>query len=186
MLETYLTNLVDYDFTKKMEDVLDEIARGEADDQSYLKDFYFGATQPGLKPTLEQVKDTIDPRQTSGITIGERDGQPIEVRIGRFGPFVRFGDKTAGLPDDIAPDELTPEKVFELLETAQVADEPLGTDPATGKPVYLKTGRFGPYVQLGDVPKDENGKPLRGKKSWRRKAEDGVITENNDPNRYNA
>lgn len=165
MLEKYLTNLVDYDFTAKMETVLDEIARGEADDQSYLKDFYFGATQPGLKPTLEQVKDTIDPRQTSGITIGELNGQPVEVRIGRFGPFIRYADKTAGLPDDTAPDELTVEKAMELLETAKVADEPLGNDPATGKPVYMKTGRFGPYVQLGDAPKGEDGKPLRGKKA---------------------
>jgi DNA topoisomerase-1 len=165
MLEKYLTNLVDYDFTAKMETVLDEIARGEADDQSYLKDFYFGATQPGLKPTLEQVKDTIDPRQTSGITIGELNGQPVEVRIGRFGPFIRYADKTAGLPDDTAPDELTVEKAMALLETAKVADEPLGNDPATGKPVYLKTGRFGPYVQLGDAPKGEDGKPLRGKKA---------------------
>ena len=114
---------------------------------------------------LEHVNYTITPRQTSGITIGEKDGQLVEVRIGRYGPFVRWGDKTAGLPDDTAPDELTIPKVLELLETAKIADAPLGNDPVTGKQDYLKTGRFGPYVQLGDLPKAADGKPLTGKKA---------------------
>src|SRR6185369_11207957 len=95
MLEKYVGNLVDYSFTAKMEDELDEIARGEADDKTYLKKFYFGNGKNGLKPTLELVKDTIDPRLTSGVTIGQHEKLPVEVRIGRYGPFIRWNEQTA-------------------------------------------------------------------------------------------
>ncbi|MEK7637402.1 MAG: type I DNA topoisomerase [Patescibacteria group bacterium] len=167
LLEEYLGSLVDYAFTATMEDQLDAIARGEADDKVYLKHFYFGDGQPGLKPTLEKVKDTIDPRVTSGITIGQSAGQPVEVRIGRYGPFIRWDEKTSRIPNDIPPDELTVAKALELIEHSAASEKALGTDPATGKSVYVKVGRFGPYVQLGEQPerpKDENGKSLRGKK----------------------
>lgn len=168
MLEQYLTTLVDYDFTAKMEDQLDEIARGETDDKAYLKHFYFGDGVPGLKPTLEHVKDTIDPRLTSGVKIGEHEGQIVEVRIGRYGPFIRWNEQTARIPDDIPPDELTVDKAMELLKLSVAAEQPLGTDPTTGKNVYFKIGRFGPYVQLGEQPerpKDAEGKPIKGKKA---------------------
>ncbi len=167
MLEKYLNNLVDYAFTAKLEDELDAIARGEADDKAYLKHFYFGDGVPGLKPTLEKVKDTIDPRLTSGITIGESAGKPVEVRIGRYGPFIRWNEKTSKIPNDIPPDELTVAKALELIEHSAVAEKAIGIDPVSGKNVYVKVGRFGPYVQLGEQPerpKDAEGKPLKGKK----------------------
>lgn len=166
MLEQYLGNLVDYTFTAKLEDELDAIARGEADDKAYLKKFYFGENESGLKPTLEKVKDTIDPRLTSGITIGESEGKPVEVRIGRFGPFIRWNEKTSKIPNDIPPDELTVPKALELIEHSAAAEQALGVDPESGKNVYVKVGRFGPYVQLGEQPerpKDAEGKPLKGK-----------------------
>jgi len=172
MLEQYLQSLVDYGFTARMEDQLDEIARGELSDKKYLHDFYQGNGAPGLKPTLDSVKDTIDPRTTSGMTIGERDGHPVEVRIGRYGPFIRWQDMTTSAPDTIAPDELSVERAIELLETSKTSDRIIGQDPATGKNVYAKVGRFGPFVQLGDIPvveKDENGKPIKKKRS-RKKA----------------
>lgn len=169
MMERYLGALVDYAFTAKMEDQLDTIAAGQLDDRMYLKHFYFGDGNPGLKPTLEHVRDTIDPRLTSGVPIGERDGHPIEVRIGRYGPFIRWNEQTARIPDQLSPDDLTPEKAIELLESQAVNnDKVLGSDPATAKPVYLKIGRFGPYVQLGDRPAKpvgEDGQPLKGKKA---------------------
>ncbi len=167
LLEQYLTTLVDYAFTAKLEDELDGIARGETDDKAYLKHFYFGDSQPGLKPTLDNVKDTIDPRLTSGITIGESEGMPVEVRIGRFGPFIRWNEKTSKIPNDIPPDELTVAKALELIEHSAAAEKALGVDPETGKNIYVKVGRFGPYVQLGEQPerpKDADGKPLKGKK----------------------
>lgn len=166
LLENYLSNLVDYAFTAKLEDELDGIARGETDDKAYLKNFYFGEKESGLKPTLDNVKDTIDPRLTSGITIGESAGFPVEVRIGRFGPFIRWNEKTSKIPNDISPDELTVSKALELIEHSAAAEQALGVDPASGKNVYVKVGRFGPYVQLGEQPerpKDADGKPLKGK-----------------------
>jgi len=167
MLEDYLGTLVDYAFTAKLEDELDAIARGEADDKAYLKNFYFGEQDSGLKPTLEKVKDTIDPRITSGITIGQSEDMPVEVRIGRYGPFIRWNEKTSKIPNDISPDELTVEKALALIADSAVAEQALGVDPATGKNIYVKIGRFGPYVQLGEQPerpKDADGKPLKGKK----------------------
>lgn len=167
MLEEYLGKLVDYGFTAAMEDRLDAIARGEADDKVYLNDFYFGDGTPGLKPTLEKVKDTIDPRLTSGITIGQSEGQPVEVRIGRYGPFIRWNEKTSRIPNDIPPDELTVERARELIAHTVASEQALGTDSVSGKNVYVKVGRFGPYVQLGEQPerpKDADGKPLKGKK----------------------
>ncbi len=167
MLETYLANLVDYSFTATMEDHLDEIARGEADDKTYLRHFYFGNDMPGLKPTLDHVKDTIDPRLTSGVTIGEHAGMPIEVRIGRYGPFLRWDGKTASIPDSTTPDELTVTVAMALLTKAAEGPKVLGVDPLTGKNVYVKVGRFGPYVQLGELPpkpvveKDTDGKPVK-------------------------
>lgn len=168
MLEEYLGALVDYGFTAKMEDELDAIARGEADRTAYLNHFYFGDGQPGLKPTLLKVKDTIDPRITSGVRLGEHEGQPLEVRIGRYGPFLRWNGQTARIPEDVPPDELTVERAITLIRLAKAAEQALGVDPASGKKVYGKVGRFGPYVQLGEQPerpKDGGGKPLKGKKA---------------------
>ncbi len=168
MMETYLKDLVDYSFTAKMEDDLDAIARGEEEDKDYLKKFYFGADNHGLKPTLDVVKDTIDPRITSGVTIGEHEGKKVEVRIGRYGPFIRWNEQTARIPDDTPPDELTVEKALNLITTTTAAEAPLGVHPDNGKNVYMKIGRFGPYVQLGEQPerpKDAEGKPIKGKKA---------------------
>ncbi|MBI3573034.1 MAG: type I DNA topoisomerase, partial [Candidatus Kerfeldbacteria bacterium] len=184
MLEQYLSNLVDYSFTAKMEDELDAIARGEADDKKYLHDFYFGDGIPGLKPTLEHVKDTIDPRTTSGITIGQHEGSPVEVRIGKFGPFLRWNEKTARLPDAVSPDELNVPKALELIAQADIDAAPLGVDPAAGKNVYVKVGRFGPYVQLGEQPekpKDAEGKPIKGKKAVGDKPKMASLLKGMDP-----
>src|SRR5690606_9264431 len=87
----------------------------------------------------------------NGIPIGvDENGEPIELRNGKFGPFLRRGDQTASVPEDLPIDELTIDKAVEIL-SAPKGGEPLGTDPETGLPVYAKQGRFGPYVQLGDA-----------------------------------
>ena len=167
LLEKNLGTLVDYGFTAQMEDELDQIARGELTDQIYLKKFYFGNGQTGLKPLLEHVTDTIDPREASGVSLGEREGLPIEVRIGRYGPYLKWGEKTVSIPNDIPPDELSLDKATTLLAQGARQAEPLGQDPTTGKNVYVKVGRFGPYVQLGEQPeveRDEHGKKVKGAK----------------------
>lgn len=151
LMERYFTNLMDYEFTARLEDDLDAISRGEADNLKYLDSFYFGNGHPGLKKLVETGEATIDPRDVCGLPIG-RDEQDrvVEVRIGRYGPFISNGETRAGLPDGVAPDEMNMVRAKELLEAAARGPESLGPHPETGLPIYLKNGRFGPYIQMGD------------------------------------
>ena len=166
LLEENLSALVDYQFTAQMEDDLDAISRGERGHVEYLGDFYFGNGRPGLKKLLEHKIDEIDPAKVSRILIGKPDDGPeVYVRVGRYSPFVEQGDRTASLADGMAPDEVTLEVALQLLEQAEKGDEPLGICPDTHKPVYVKVGRFGPYVQRGnsdDEEKPQNASLLKG------------------------
>ena len=166
LLEEHLARLVDYEFTAKMEDDLDEISRGEREQVAYLEQFYHGNGSPGLKKQLENKLDEIDPARIGRISIGTPEGgAEVFVRVGRYSPFVEQGDRTASLPEDLPPDEVTLEKALELLEQAEIAEEPLGMCPETNKPVYLKIGRFGPYIQRGtpeDEEKPKNASLLKG------------------------
>jgi DNA topoisomerase-1 len=158
LLHGYLPHLVDYDFTAKMESDLDEISNGDAKRLDYLNRFYHGNGQPGLKQTLTKVDGEIDPRVVCGITLGEQDGEKVEVRVGRYGPFLSRGDVRASVPDETPPDELSLGKALELLRKGAEGPKSLGTDPASGLPVYVKNGRFGPYLQLGEASGDEKPK----------------------------
>ncbi len=170
LLEQHLPDLVNYDFTAEMEDELDAISRGELGHVEYLKRFYFGNDHPGLKQQLTDKVDRIEARDVSRIFIGQPEGpdergEPVYVRVGRYGPFVEQGNRRASIPENTAPDEITLERALELLDKAAQGDEPLGYCPQTGKPVYLKTGRFGPYVQRGDAKDDDkpqNASLLKG------------------------
>lgn len=168
LLSDHLPNLVDYKFTAQMEDDLDAISRGESGHVAYLRDFYFGNGKPGLKQLLSNKVEEIDARDIGRILIGQPEGQePIFVRVGRYGPFLQQGERRASLRDETAPDELTVEKSLEMLSQAQQSEEPLGYCPTTGKPVYLKVGRFGPYVQRGSIDDEEkpkNASLLKGQK----------------------
>ncbi len=168
LLESHLASLVDYQFTAQMEDELDAISRGEQEYGSYLKNFYFGNGKPGLKKQLDHKIDEIDAREISRIPIGlTDDGEEIVVRVGRYGPFVQLGERRASLPEGIAPDEVTIERALELLSQAAQAEEPLGVCPDTNKPVFMKVGRFGPYVQRGtpdDEEKPRNASLMKGMK----------------------
>jgi DNA topoisomerase-1 len=166
LLEKHLASLVDYQFTAQMEDDLDAISRGEQESTSYLEKFYFGNGAPGLKKQLANKIDEINPAEIGRIRIPQPDGgEPIYVRVGRYSPFVEQGERKASLPEDLPPDEVTVEKALALLEQAQQGEEPLGMCPTTHKPVYLKVGRFGPYVQRGtpeDEEKPQNASLLKG------------------------
>jgi DNA topoisomerase-1 len=166
LLEEHLASLVDYQFTAQMEDDLDAISRGEREYVDYLNSFYYGDGTPGLKPQLENKGTQIDARDISRIRIGTPEGgAPVYVRVGRYSPFVEQGERTASLAEETPPDEVTLEAALKLLEQAQQAEQPLGTCPATGKPVYVKVGRFGPYVQRGNPDDDEkpqNASLLKG------------------------
>jgi DNA topoisomerase-1 len=155
LLERHFGQLVDYEFTARMEDVLDEIARGEAERVPWLRRFYFGSDDgadhdPGLKSLVGDISD-IDARDVSSFPLA---GSDIVVRVGRYGPYLERDEQRVNVPDDIAPDELTVEKAEELFNQPN-GDVLLGTDPDTGREVVAKAGRFGPYVteQLGqDAP----------------------------------
>jgi DNA topoisomerase-1 len=161
LLEEYFSHLVDYEFTANLEDDLDAISRGEKDNLQKLRAFYFGATDspPGLKDLVTEGEEKIDPRLVCGIGIGQdAQGRNIEVRIGRYGPFITNGTDRASVPEGIALDELTVEKAEGVLAEAAKGPQALGQDPTTNEAVYLKKGRFGPYVQRGEMV-EGGGKP---------------------------
>ena len=179
LMERHFPNLVDYGFTASMEDDLDEIASGREELVPWLERFYFGESrhlerpepesdrrarssrQPrhvlavdgrrGLKDAVLAHLEEIDAREVNSISLGaDPDGEEIVVRVGRYGPYLQRGEDRSPVPEDLAPDELTVERALELLESPS-GDRALGFDPATGRAVLARTGRFGPYVQLGQA-----------------------------------
>jgi DNA topoisomerase I len=169
LLERHFTQLVDYEFTAQMEDALDEISRGEAERVPWLRRFYFGDDEQGsgsatgatrtrsdeglgLKALVSDITD-IDARDVSSFPLA---GTDIVVRVGRYGPYLERDGQRANVPEDMAPDELTPEKAEELLSEPS-GDKPLGSDPVSGHQLVAKAGRFGPYVTevLPDGAKDK-------------------------------
>ncbi len=159
LLEKHFTPLLEYEFTANLEDDLDAISRGEAENLKYLKQFYFGNGHPGLKTLVKTGEEKIDPREVCGLPIGEDEkGRTVEVRIGRYGPFLTNGEQRASVPEMQLPDELTVPVASDLLEKASREPESLGLHPETGEPIYLKAGPYGPYVQLGGFAKPEDEK----------------------------
>jgi DNA topoisomerase-1 len=175
LLEEHFGSLVDYDFTASMEEDLDRIANGDEERARWLARFYFGdegRTQEGLRRLVEDLGE-IDAREISTIPIG--DG--VVVRVGRYGPYVEelagvdlttgeVADGASGTPrratitDDVAPDEMTPEKARELLEQSSDDGRVLGQDPESGREIVARAGRYGPYVT---EVLDEETAALKGK-----------------------
>jgi DNA topoisomerase-1 len=151
LLEEHFADLVDYDFTAALEDDLDAIARGEQQRTSWLKDFYFGSdAQPGLRNIVENLGE-IDARELNATRISDT----TTLRFGKYGPYLDVidpGDPDApprrvNIPEDLAPDELTPEKAQELIDAPVAGNRVLGENPENGKLVVVKDGRFGPYIE---------------------------------------
>ncbi len=160
LLEQSFPNLVDYEFTARMEDDLDSIASGDEERVPWLARFYLG--DEGLKATIEQRLGEIDARAVNSIPIGSDDqDREIVARVGRYGPYVERGEDRGSIPDDLAPDEVTVAKATELIDEQSKGDKILGTDPDSGLVVLGRTGRFGAYVQLGDVEEGSKEKPKR-------------------------
>jgi DNA topoisomerase I len=142
LLERHFAHLVDYEFTARMEDALDDIAAGEAERVPWLRRFYFGADgEEGLKEMVSDLSE-IDARDVSSFPLA---GTDIVVRVGRYGPYLERDGQRVNVPEGTAPDELTPEFAEELLSRPS-GDKILGTDPESGKTIVAKAGRFGPYV----------------------------------------
>lgn len=164
LLEENLGNLVDYDFTASMESDLDKIAAGEESGTDFLSLFYLGADglgdADGLKYQVESLGDDIDARAVNSQEVAEG----VVVRVGRYGPYLEKADGSrANLPEDVAPDEVTAEKIDELFALAADDGRELGVDPATGHVLVAKNGRFGPYI-TEILPEDEGGAETKGRK----------------------
>ena len=154
LLERHFAQLVDFDFTARMEDDLDRIAAGGEERVDWLTKFYFGnGDDPGLHHLVTDHLDEIDARAVNSIAI---PGSDAVVRVGRYGPYLERGEQRASLPADVAPDELTPTKIEELL--SQPDSRSLGMEPESGNELVVRTGRYGPYV-TEVLPEGADAKP---------------------------
>ena len=154
LLERHFKQLVDFDFTARMEDDLDRIAAGDEERVAWLRRFYFGdGGDPGLHHLVTDHLDEIDARAVNSIAIPRSDAV---IRVGRYGPYLERGEERASLPADLAPDELTAEKAEELL--AQPDSRSLGRHPESHNEIVVRSGRYGPYV-TEVLPEGAEAKP---------------------------
>jgi DNA topoisomerase I len=161
LLETHFEHLVDYGFTSQMEESLDKIAYGEEDWLKYLTKFYKG--KGGLAKKVEEQDKKIRPEESRTIHI-TKNGVSMEIKVGRFGPYVIEKNGTdevhASIPEEIAPADLDPDRIKELLKMQADGPIPIGKDPKTKQNIYCLVGRYGAYFQLGEVT-EETPKPKR-------------------------
>jgi DNA topoisomerase-1 len=159
LLEDYFPNLVDMDFTARMEQMLDDVAAGDAEYLPYLSQFY--SDDEGLNTQVKMQEANIDPRQACTLNL---EGLEAHVRVGRYGPYLEKEENgeriTASIPEDIAPADLNNEISNQLIEQKQRKPQALGQHPEEQEPVFVMNGPFGPYVQLGEVVEGK-AKPLK-------------------------
>ena len=158
-LENFFTRYVEYGFTAGLEEQLDEISAGDLDYKQVLRDFwkdFTGATEEIKDLRVSEVLDALNEALASRIFPPREDGSDprrcptcgtgtLSLKLGKFGAFIgcsnypeckhtmQLSDAASGQSSEAAP-----------------GDGILGTDPETGEQVFLKSGRFGPYVQLGE------------------------------------
>ncbi len=166
LLREHFGDFVETDFTAGMEDDLDEISRGEREWVAFLREFYYGDPKHrGLLPAVTAGAENAD-YPLLDLGLDPDTGEPVRVRIGRFGPFVQVGEggpgRTASLPDDLAPADLKVERALDLVRAKAEGPRTLGVDPASEQKVYVMNGRYGAYVQLGETPEGKKAaKPKR-------------------------
>lgn len=149
LLENHFTNLVSKEFTAKMENGLDEVSRGELKAVPFMKNFYRGGGRfAGLEKMLDEK---VDIPAACSISIPKEISETTEGRIGKFGPYLRRGDDSRSIPEDIYLGDLTLEKIEEIFSQETKEDEALGDDPKTGESIWIKKGPYGHYVQLGET-----------------------------------
>lgn len=143
-LEEHFKEYIDDDFTSEMEDELDDIANGDREYVKTLRDFYI--------PFHKAVDSKEDIDKLTNLGPGPKEfpcpvcGSDMVIKLGRGGKFL----SCATFPDCDGA---------RMIDGSEInADEPLGQHPETGENIYLLTGRFGPYVQLGETPEKKKGK----------------------------
>ena len=150
--------IMDYNFTAKVEQEFDKIAEGKAEWNKEMKVFY-----QGLEPEVEKVMNARSEHKAGERELGidPATGKPVFVKIGRFGPVVQIGtaddeDKPrfSQLPSDKSMETITLDEALELFKLPRTVGQFEGTD------VVIGAGRFGPYVlhnkKYVSLPKDEN------------------------------
>lgn len=156
-LTDHFTRYVDYEFTARLEDHLDAVARGEKQWQPLLEEFW-----KHLSKQIEEKQQLTREEVAQARELGTdpKSGKPVIVRIGRYGPFVQIGTKDdeekpkfAGLRKGQDMDKITLDEALYLFNLPR----DLGID-ADDQPIRANIGPFGPYVQLGKKSKDN--KPL--------------------------
>ncbi len=161
LLEDHFSDLVDYGYTTKLEESLDEIAEGKQDHLKYLKSFYLG--KKGLKEVVDSKEKGIKPEISRTLRLPQIKGK-IDIKVGRYGPYIiqKSGKEEvhASIPEIVAPGDLKAENIDELIELSKKGPEPIGVHPETKENIYCLSGRYGAYVQLGEKS-DENPKPRR-------------------------
>ncbi len=160
LLRKYFPQYVDTSFTSAMENSLDEIAEGDMDWVKYLKTVYSG--KKGLKAQVEERESEIVPDEARSVQLSGLN--QFAFRVGRYGAYVcrqENGEEVcASIPEVSAPADMTEELVNKLIDQKLSGGDSLGKDPDSGRSVYVLNGRYGPYVQLGEV-NDEETKPKR-------------------------
>ncbi|MEL7060969.1 MAG: type I DNA topoisomerase [Acidobacteriota bacterium] len=160
LLETQFSDLVDTDFTAAMEDDLDDVAAGTTEWDRLVATFYLGEEEdPGLVERVEKGEVTYP-----AIELGDDpdSGDPVVVKVGKYGPYVRRGEGGDGnvvtVPERFAPDELTLTAALDLLKAKSAEAEPVALDEVSGRPIFLQTGRYGEYLELGQTEEEKEAK----------------------------
>ena len=158
-LEKYFADYISDSFTADMEDQLDEIARGEKEYVKTLKDFY-GPFSKEVKEKSKSSEKITDIGPVPAEFVCPVCGGGMVWKLSRGGKFM----SCSRFPECMGA------RTAEGKELKQNS-EPIGVHPETGQPIFVKNGRFGPYVQLGATPEKGAKKP-RAKKTENTKAED--------------
>ncbi len=161
LLRDHFSDYVDTGFTAEVERDLDQISEGTREWIEFLREFYRGGGQNGIGLEQKVQKDQDISYPAVELGLDPATNEPVRVRIGRSGPFVQRGEggtgNTASIPEDVAPADFSVEEAVGLMTAKAQGPRSLGADPATGQAVYVMSGRFGTYVQLGETPEKEKG-----------------------------
>lgn len=162
LLEDHFQELIEYSFTSNMESALDEIAEGARDSLSYLQDFYLG--DEGLRERVAHREKAIKPEASRTVALPQLKEHQA-VKVGRYGPYIIHNEDGeeihASIPEEYSPADLTEQDIHELIELQKNGPEPIAVHPDTDQNIYCLTGRYGPYLQLGEQDENSEEKPRR-------------------------